>query len=97
MAHQDRAPGERWEDAESIGQSADNDAADHEADGGQCVGQRRVSARHVEIGLHGRQRHDQRPHADATECAKGDGGEEANPGIRRLDRRNFVRHCGRFP
>jgi len=84
-AHQDRASGQRWHDAESIRQSADYDAADHEADDGESVGQSRIGARRIEIGLHCRQRHDQGPHADAAQCAEGDGDDEANPGIRTLD------------
>ena len=37
--HEDRAPGQRWQDAEAVRQPADRDAADHEADHSERVGQ----------------------------------------------------------
>ena len=54
-AEAQRADQHRDHHAEAIGQSAHENAADAEADHRQRVGQRRVGARHAEVGLDARQ------------------------------------------
>ena len=52
-AKADRAEPDRYQHAEPIGKPAHQDAAEAEADHGQRVRQRRVGARHAELGLDG--------------------------------------------
>ena len=65
--HRDGPADHRHHDAEAIGQPAHRDAAEAEPDHRQRVGERRVAARDAELGLHRRQRDDDRPHADAAD------------------------------
>jgi hypothetical protein len=64
---------------------AHHHAAETEADHGEGEGQRCLAARHAEARLHGRQRHHERPHADAADGAERQRRREPQPRIGRLD------------
>ena len=74
------APMSGTHDAEAVGEPAHQDAAEAEADHGQRVGERRDAAGDAELRLHGRQRDDDRPHADAAERRHRQRRDEAPPG-----------------
>ncbi len=89
---QQRAERDGNEDAETIGQPPHPDAGQPEADHRQRVGQRRVRARDAEFRLHGGQRDDDRPHADAADGGEGHRHQQAQPCSRRVnDGVRFVR------
>jgi len=70
----------------AIGETSEHDAAERKADHAQRVGQRRVGAQDAEVGLHRRQRHDIRPHADAADGAEHQRDAQADPGVSGVDR-----------
>ena len=57
------------------------DAAHAEADHQQRVGQRRIGARHAELGLYRRQHHRHDVHAAVADGHQGERGEQARPGV----------------
>jgi hypothetical protein len=76
--------------AAAVGEPAHEDAAGPEAEHQQGVGQRGLGARDAEVGLHGRQRDDERPHADAADGADQPGAGETPP---RMGRVGLSRAC----
>ena len=83
-AEAERAEHQRPDDAEAVGHAADDDAAQRETDHGKRIGQRGIGPGDVELRLDGRQRDDDRPHADAADRADHDGGGEPEPRLRGL-------------
>src|SRR5262245_61531339 len=75
-----RAAHDRRRNAEPVGQAPEHDAAACEAEHGQRERQRRVRAGNAEFGLHRRQHHRHRPHADAADGAEHHGDAEPPPG-----------------
>jgi hypothetical protein len=61
---------DRRDDPEPVGKPPHDDPAGAEAHHGERVGQGGVGAGDPEIGLHRRQRHDDRPHADTADRAE---------------------------
>ena len=84
-AERDRAERDRRQMPKRSDSRPISDAAEREAHHGQRERQRGVAARHAELGLHGRQRHRHRPHADAADGAERRRGGEAQPGISGVD------------
>ena len=64
------ADDDRRQDPETIRHPAQDDAADAETKHRQRIGKGRIRARNPELGLHRRQRHHHRPHADPADGRK---------------------------
>ena len=92
-----RADDDGHHDAEAVGQPSHADAREAEADHRQRVRQRGGAARDAELRLHGRQRHDDRPHADAADGRQQQATRRgaATPAANR-PRRVRSRRCGRL-
>ncbi len=82
---QPRAEHHRQHDAVAVGQAAHRDARQPERDHRQRVRQRCGGARDAEFRLHGGQRDDHRPHADATDRRQRQRDEKPLPRGRRFD------------
>ena len=76
---------QRHRHAETVGESAHGHAAAGKAEHGKRVGQRSVRAIDIECGLHGRQRHHHRPHADAADGGERQGRGQPQPGMGGFD------------
>ncbi len=74
-----RADHDGNDNSEAVGEPAQDNAAQSEADHGEGEGQRRVGAQHAEIGLHRGQRDHHRPHADRADGAHGQRDAEPEP------------------
>src|SRR5215813_4584845 len=86
-AEHERAAGGRGGDAAAVGEPAHHHAPEAEADHGERERQRCFAARDAEARLHRRQRHHERPHADAADRANDERDREPQPGVGRLDSR----------
>ena len=75
---------------------SDNDATREESHHVHGVGERDVGATDAEIGLHSRDRHGQRPHADAADRAQGHAGGQPPPGVARIDTAHFCAFSRRY-
>ena len=93
-AERQRADDDRHGDAETVGESAHDDAASGKAEHGQRIGHRCCGAIDAEFRLDRGQGDHHRPHADATDGAEHDGRRQPQPGCGGVGRVRLGSTCG---